>query len=368
MKILVCQHPAAWDRYVAAHPHGGPFHRFGWKGILEKVYDLPTFFLMACDDAPGGARTDEQDLPVRGICALALLKSPGNKRRLISLPYLDVSGVLADDGRWEERLLRQALTIAQTQCVDWMELRQAVPLQDSVILTASPDGHPETRFDNRVRDHRVSTHKAGLQRDLPADSRDLLDSFKSKLRSQINKALKNGLTHDVGGGELLPSFYDVFSRNMRDLGSPVHAYRWFGEVLRAFGEDARIVVVRRQSEAVAASLVLRFQNRLHNPWASSLRAHRRLGSNMLLYWAMLSYACDAGLSVFDFGRSSPGAGTYAFKRQWEARPRPLQWHYLTLKGAAVDPQAERLSFRSWKLLPIGLSRLLGPHIRRRIGL
>jgi serine/alanine adding enzyme len=368
MNILVCQHPAAWDRYVAAHPHGGPFHRFGWKGILERVYNLSTFFLMAGDDASGRACANGQDSPVRGICALALLKSPGNKRRLISLPYLDVSGILADDGRCEDHLLRHALTIAQTHRVDWMELRQTAPLRGGAIPAGSPDGQPETRFDDRVRVHRVSTHKAGLRRDLPADSRQLLDSFKSKLRSQIKKALKNGLTHEVGGAELLPLFYDVFSRNMRDLGSPVHAYRWFGEVLGTFGEDARIVVVRRQSEAVAASLVLRFQNRLHNPWASSLRAHRRLGSNMLLYWAMLSYACDAGLSVFDFGRSSPGAGTFAFKRQWEARPRPLQWHYMTLKGAAVDPQAERLSFRSWKLLPIGLSRLLGPHIRRRIGL
>lgn len=368
MNIFASHYPAEWDRYAAAHPHGGPFHRFGWKGILERVYGLSTFFLMACDESRGLAGIDGSNLPVRGICALALLKSPGKKRRLISLPYLDVSGILADDARCEDELLRHALTIAQSQGVDWIELRQAASLRCCAIQAPTENGQPTTGRDPRIRIHRVSTHKAGLQRDLPADSRQLLDSFKSKLRSQIKKALKNGLTHEVGGAELLPSFYDVFSRNMRDLGSPVHAYRWFGEVLGTFGEDARIVVVRRRSEAVAASLVICFQNRLHNPWASSLRAHRRLGSNMLLYWAMLSYACDAGLTVFDFGRSSPGAGTFAFKRQWEARPHPLQWHYLTLKGAAVDPQAERLSFRSWTLLPVGLSRLLGPRIRRRIGL
>jgi serine/alanine adding enzyme len=368
MNVFACHHPAAWDRYVAAHPHGGPFHRFGWKGILEKVYGLSTFFLMAGDDSGRPAGIDGRDPPARGICALALLKSPGKKRRMISLPYLDVSGILADDTRCEDELLRYALTIAQSRGVDWIELRQAAPLQCSAIRTPTEIGRPAAGRDSRICVYRVSTHKAGLQRDLPADSRRLMDSFKSKLRSQIKKALKNGLTHEVGGAELLPSFYDVFARNMRDLGSPVHAYRWFGAVLETFGEDARIVVVRRRSEAVAAGLVLRFQNRLHNPWASSLRAHRRLGSNMLLYWAMLSYACDAGLNVFDFGRSSPGAGTFAFKRQCEARPRPLQWHYLTLKGAAVDPQAERLSFQTWKLLPVGLSRLIGPRIRRRIGL
>jgi hypothetical protein len=83
---------------------------------------------------------------------------------------------------------------------------------------------------------------------------------------------------------------------------------------------------------------------------------------------MLAHAGDAGMDAFDFGRSSPGAGTYKFKRQWEARPRPLHWYYLTLAGDAVDPLAERLSFEAWKCLPVWLSRLIGPHIRRHISL
>lgn len=367
MKIVECHEPEVWDRFVTDHPDGGPFHLFGWKKVFQQVYGLPVFYLMALDDSRPSASTDRRHVTARGICPLVFLRSPGGRRRLISLPYLDVGGILADDAACERLLLRKALDVARTNDARWIELRQAVPLAcphaPSSEKTKSCDP-----VDAMVRFHQVSSHKASLRRQLPTDSRQLMQTFKSKLRSQIHKAIKNGLTRMVGGPELLPAFYDVFSRNMRDLGSPVHSRKLFAQVMQTFGDGARIALVRCGARAVAAAVMLRFKHRMHNPWASSLRTYRKPGANMLLYWAMLEHACEAGLTTFDFGRSSPGAGTFVFKRQWGAEPAPLHWHYLTLRGAPVDPLAEHLSFRAWKRLPVGISRLIGPSLRRHIGL
>ena len=89
MRIVDCQQPDLWNRYVAAHPWGGPFHFFGWKGVFQRVYGLPAFYLMAVDDPSGPVRaTDPPHSAVRGICALFLLRSPDRRRRLIALPYL----------------------------------------------------------------------------------------------------------------------------------------------------------------------------------------------------------------------------------------------------------------------------------------
>ncbi|GAB6904637.1 conserved hypothetical protein [Desulfosarcina cetonica] len=367
MKIIDCQAPNEWDRYVTGHAHGGPFHLFGWKTILERVYGLKTFYRMAVDDDRHPAEAEPQGLPAIGICGLALLQSPFKGRRLVSLPYLDVGGILADNVETEDRLLQHAVDIAANRHAAWIELRQKAPLQGIAALSLGT-GEPIVQGLARIRHLQVSSHKASLQRRLPDDAEELMHSFKSKLRSQVRKAMKNGLTHTVGGPELLTDFYAVFSHNMRDLGSPVHARKLFAAVLDTFGEDARIVLVRHGQKAVAAALVLRFGNRLHNPWASSLRAYRRLGANMLLYWAMLAHACDTGLRIFDFGRSSPGANTFRFKRQWGAEPTSLYWYYLTLFGKPVDPLSEHLCFSTWKRLPVGLTRLLGPYIRRHIGL
>jgi hypothetical protein len=46
---------------------------------------------------------------------------------------------------------------------------------------------------------------------------------------------------------------------------------------------------------------------------------------MMLYWALLKFAADNHYPMFDFGRSTPGEGTYSFKKQWGARPSPLHW-------------------------------------------
>ena len=368
MDIISCDQPAIWDRYVLAHLQGGPFHLFGWKEIFERVYNLSTFYLMAIEGPAGHGSTNPLQSEVKGVLALVFINSPGNRRRLVSLPYLDVAGVLADDACCEGRLLDEAINIARENKARWIELRQIAPLKCHPLEQVQIPADCEFNLKTRIGCWQVSNHKASLQRPLPADAQQLMQSFKSKLRSQIKKAFRNGLTHAVGGAELLPSFYRVFSRNMRDLGSPVHHYRLFEAVLNTFGDQARIALVHHGAKAVAAGMMVRFDNRLHNPWASSVKAFRNLGSNMLLYWTMLANACDMGMTTFDFGRSSPGAGTFAFKHQWDARPTPLYWYYLTIAGAPVDPMAERLSFETWKRLPVWFSRLAGPHVRRHISL
>ena len=44
-----------------------------------------------------------------------------------------------------------------------------------------------------------------------------------KVRNQIRKAEKSALTVERGGAELVGEFYTVFTRNMRDLGTPVYS-------------------------------------------------------------------------------------------------------------------------------------------------
>ena len=83
---------------------------------------------------------------------------------------------------------------------------------------------------------------------------------------------------------------------MRDLGSPVHSRKLIETVMEVFAETASIVIVFKDDTPVACSLIVGFQDTLENPWASSLREYSRLSPNMLLYWAMLEYACDNGYS------------------------------------------------------------------------
>ncbi|GKT11012.1 hypothetical protein DSTSK_43170 [Desulforhabdus sp. TSK] len=206
---------------------------------------------------------------------------------------------------------------------------------------------------------------------LPSTAEALMDSFKSKLRSQIKKPLKEGLQNVVGGAELLDDFYGVFAVNMRDLGSPVHSRRIIQKVFDEFAHGSTVHCVYKGKKPIAASVVIGFKDTLENPWASSLKDYSRYSPNMLLYWSMLEYGCNQGYSLFDFGRSTPHEGTYNFKRQWGAEPHPLHWHYASLVGKRYNAQTSDTEnfnrfIQLWKKLPVSATRLVGPFIRKRI--
>lgn len=161
---------------------------------------------------------------------------------------------------------------------------------------------------------------------------------------------------------------------MRDLGSPVHSKKVVEGVMNEFGDSSRIFLILANGKAVAGSVALGFRNTFVNPWASSLKAYRKMSPNMLLYWTMLEYACNKGFEYFDFGRSSPGDSTYNFKKQWGGDTYPLNWYrYVSHQvDAANNTSTERDKFlaavKYWQKIPVPITKLIGPMIRKYISL
>ena len=91
----------------------------------------------------------------------------------------------------------------------------------------------------------------------------------------------------------------------------------------------------------------------------------------MLYWHAIESALGEGVEVFDFGRSTPGEGTFKFKEQWGAHPVPLSWEYWLPAGHALPDQGPtnpkfRLAIEGWKRLPLWLANAAGPRIVRWI--
>jgi FemAB-related protein (PEP-CTERM system-associated) len=194
--------------------------------------------------------------------------------------------------------------------------------------------------------------------------------FKSKLRSQVKKSLSNGQTVWWGHGELLNDFYSVFSRNMRDLGTPVFPRALFAQILQNFPGVAEICVLRQGSQPVAAALLLHGPGTTQVPSASTLRDFNATNANMRMYWHLLERAIQRGQSRFDFGRSSLDSGTYKFKTQWGAEPEPAVWQTYRRGGQAAELRPENSKYqrliRIWQKLPVPIANCLGPWVVRGI--
>jgi FemAB-related protein (PEP-CTERM system-associated) len=330
---------AEWDAYVARHPDATVDHLWRWREIFTGVFGHECLYL--------AARQGDQ---VTGVLPLVLFRSRLFGRSVVSLPFLNDGGVLADTSASAAALVDRARAVAVEFGAAYVELRHRTPVID---------GLP------------VRRHKIGFSRALPATADELWAGVDRKVRNQVRKAEKEGLVATSGGGDLVASFYDVFGRNMRDLGTPVYTRRLFDETLRLFPGDARVHLVRHGGRAVAAGIAIRFRDTVLVPWASSLRAFRHLCPNMLLYWKMLEQAVADGARVFDFGRSSPGSGPQQFKRQWGAAEAPLNWQYVlvgrrTLPDAAPSSPKLRAAVAVWSRLPLWLANAAGPHIVRSI--
>lgn len=364
-----------WDTYVLSNTDANLYHLASWKNVIEKTYGHKTYYLMAKRTLSEPIKSSNSTNPkksVVGILPLVHLKHYIFGNNLISIPFFDMSGILADDEAAEKALTHEAIKLGEKLKADRIELRHTQPL--SWINSNEFNGliH-NSKIKNRDCRVKTQSHKVRMLLNLPGSSEELMNSFKSKLRSQINKPVKEGLKAKIGGLEHLDAYYDVFSANMRDLGSPVHSKKLISNVLKQFSKNAKITIVNKDNKPVACSIIVGFKDTLENPWASSLREYSRLSPNMLLYWTMLEYACDNGYKYFDFGRSTPDEGTYKFKAQWSAKPHPLHWHYISLNGQRIDTETTEKSkfnkaIQCWQRLPVPVTKIIGPMLRKHIGL
>jgi FemAB-related protein (PEP-CTERM system-associated) len=286
-----------------------------------------------------------------GVLPLAFVRSLLFGRFLVSVPYLNSGGVVADSAAAAAALVDRAVELADRLDVRYLELRHERDL-DHAALT-------QTRTD-----------KVHMRLELPASSEQLWSGLSAKVRNQVRKGERNELGVSWGGRELLDDFYAVFSHNMRDLGTPVYPRGLFGCILQEFAGRAELCVVRSGRQPLAGALVLHGRGVTEVPSASSLRRYNPTNANMLMYWHMLKRAIERGQRVFDFGRSSLDSNTYRFKRQWGSEPEPAPWQYYVRRGLPGElrpdnPKHQR-RIRLWRRLPVALTRLIGPIIVRGI--
>jgi len=328
-----------WDDFVQSQPAARGPHLSGWKKVIEESFGHTCIYLMATESNA-----------LHGILPLVHVRSRLFGSFLISVPFLNYGGIVAEQNVARESLFDFARELAVTRRAAYVELRHEAPQLDNVP----------------TRQHKVS-----MFIELPDESEKLWNEFKPKLRSQIRKPMKEGLVVRIGREEELANFYKVFSVNMRDLGTPVYSRNFFAQILKNFPASAWICTVLWREQPVAAGLVFGFRDTLEIPWASSLRRYNHLAANMLLYWSVLEFAIKKGYKSFDFGRCTPDENTFKFKAQWGAQPVPLHWQYWLANGntlpelAPTNPKYQ-LAIRVWQKLPLFVTRWVGPAIIRNI--
>lgn len=341
IQLCPCEPQAekAWDSYVYQSPHASYCHLSGWRRVIQRAYRHQSFYLWTQNNGK-----------VEGVLPLVLVRSPLFGRSLVSLPFLDEGGICASDPQIIRGLYHHACQLLQECKAEYLDLRHRQP----GVLDLPRHGA-----------------KVTLTLDLLDDPDCMWKRFTAKLRNQIRKAIKSDLIVSWHGSEGLSDFYEVFANNMRDLGSPVHSRDFFAAILEEFPDCTRFILIRKGEQTIGGGVCFIFKETLLVPWASALREYRSYCPNNLLYWEAIRWGCEKGYRRFDFGRSSPGSGTYHFKKQWGTHEEPLHWQCVSRKNqhlslvSAGDAKYQWI-IRLWQRLPLGITKQLGPILRRQM--
>jgi len=337
--VSECSDALAWDAYVNRDAGATIYHQYRWKAVIEKSFGHRGHYL-ACER--GGAIT--------GVLPLVEMKSWLFGKFLISVPYFNYGGVLADDELSREALIEKASALAKTLGCRHIELRQGARISLNL---------PEV------------SAKVAMIVPLPSDKAQYSKALSSRLRNKIRHAEKHGLECRWGGREVLNDFYSVFAVNMRDLGTPVYPKSWFENVLESMGDQARILSVWDGKTPVAATVIFQFRDTVELPWIASTPEARKHYSTALLYWTAITWAIEQGFRRVDLGRCTKDGGTYQFKQQWACEEIPLHWYYWLAPGIPIphirpDNPKYRLAINIWKKLPLSVANTFGPKIVRFI--
>jgi FemAB-related protein (PEP-CTERM system-associated) len=331
---------ARWDAFVLEHPEGTLFHRFGWREVLSRAFRHPVHYLIA-----------ERNGALAGLLPLVHKRSRLFGDGLISTPYCSYGGVLAEDEGVARALEDEAEALGRKLNVGAVELRNRRPRRDDWV--------------------RVSSIYASFRRPLPESDEALIRSVSSKgRRHELKKSMRRDLSFSVV--QDVERFYGLLSESYRNLGTPIFSKRYFALVHEMFQGDVEVHLVSDGSGPLTGSMAFFFREDVHPIYTGGGHRARLTQANDFLYLKMMARARERGARVFDFGRSKVGTGAYDNKQHWGFRPEPLHYEYKLITRAdppnlnPLNPKY-RLMVETWKRLPLGLSRLLGPLLGPHLG-
>lgn len=325
-----------WDEYVNSSVNSTFFHLIGWKGVLERTFRYKSYYIYA-----------ESHGKICGVLPLFLIKNLLSGRALVSLPFGVYGGVCADNEHIENLLIEEAKKLTKKKNSSYLELRNK----------SKNIGNMPTKF-------LYST----FIKELPTIPKDCLEFLPRKSRAAARKGINSELKIDIGLPNIR-SFYDVYTKSVHNLGSPVFPIKFLKNLISRFKNDIVILIVKNKEKPIAGVFTFLFKDTILPYYGGSLPQYLNLQPNNFMYLKLMEYGVENGFRYFDFGRSKEGTGSYDFKKNQGFEPQPLYYQYYLNKINSipdVSPLNPKINamVKIWKHLPISITNLIGTKIIR----
>lgn len=345
LEIERCDDAAEWDAFVERND-GPPFALWGWGDAAES-YGHDRWYFVARDEGT-----------IAGVLPLVHMESRLFGSKLVSPPFGERGSLVLGSSRSEEAaelLLERTRELADDLDVDFVSLRGTEIGERSGFTERS----------------RFVTFRVPLS-DSTASA---WERVKSSRQRQVRQAEDASLTYRVGE-ELsdLKEYYRLYLKSMRGHGTPPHSFDFFRILWDRFADDGHLHLgmVEKDGELINGIIDLSLGSSVHQWGVITDYEHRDLNGGSLALWKSIERASEEGYEVYDMGRTREGSGVYLFKKSFGGEKTWYDDSHYFPNGETELPHPERDAYdpikRAWKRLPIPLTRVVGPRIRKGISL
>ncbi len=335
---LLDGHDPAWDSFVKTQPQATFFHLSGWKEVIEDSFGHKCHFLFV-----------RQGKEILGVLPLTHVRSRLFGNSLISNGFCVYGGPVATTPAALKALDDAAIELARELRVERIEYRLRQPLHADWPCN-------ETTY-------------VTFRKEIDADPDKAMLAIPRKQRAMVRKGIKLGLEGRID--QDVRALYPLYAESVRNLGTPVPSRRYFECLKSVFADTSEVLTVMSDGQPVASVLSFFFRDEVLPYYGGGCKAARNVAANDFMYWEVMRRACDAGLRIFDFGRSKVGTGSFAFKKHWGFEPEPLYYEQVLLRIEEI-PEINPLNPKyalmvaTWKRLPLSISNVIGPLVAREL--
>ena len=326
-----------WDEFVNRCPGALPQHLLGWREVMRRTYGYRTNYLMV--EGPDG---------IAGLMPLIEVPSLLEGHHLTTMP----GGICASSEEAGQALIRRAGEIVEETKAQYLILRDTRRIWTGDLQAVG---------DN-----------CSVLVDVSNGSQAVWRGLRSSVRTNIRQAERAGVELREGLDQL-DDFYNMFSQFCRDRGTPIFSRQWLREVVGVFGPQTYLLGAWHGSEMVGGYFGFKQGSLLTGMWGAALPRFHHLRPNDAIYWRVIQYADEQGLSHVDLGRSRLESGQHRFKLKWLGYTVPVYHQFHVRAGAKLpfptepggQPVARRL-MQVWSRLPLGLAQRVGPLVRKQV--
>lgn len=150
---------------------------------------------------------------------------------------------------------------------------------------------------------------------------ELLKSFKSKTRYNINLAMRKNVKIKCVTEKDIAVFYEILSCTAKRDHFCLRNIAYYERILNSMGaEHAKLFIAECENEPVAAAMAVFYGNKAWYLYGGSTDKYRNYMPTYLLQWEMIKWARSKQCDIYDFGGISgyqnenhPMYGVYRFK-------------------------------------------------------